>query len=326
MTLLAGDIGGTKTILALVDGQAIVRRETYASAQFPGLTPLVQKFLGADRGRVSRACFGVAGPVLDEVCQATNLPWRIDARALERELGLSRANLVNDFHALAIGITALPQSDLAVLHEAPSDPGGPFVVLGAGTGLGEAIVVRGPAGWEVLASEGGHTDFAPRDELEIDLLRYLLERHKRVSYERILSGPGLSTLYDFFREREPGQASAAVEAELAAAPDKKPATISSHAMAGDDVLCGRALDLFVSLYGAEAGNLALKVLARGGVYVAGGIAPKILPRLLDGAFERSFLAKGRLSPVLAKTPVKVVKNADAGLLGAAAIARRNATP
>jgi len=261
-------------------------------------------------------------PVLDELCQATNLPWRIDARALERQLSIQSVRLVNDFHALAIGIGELPPTDLVVLHDAPSDPGGPWVVLGAGTGLGEAIIVHGPCGREVISSEGGHTDFAPRNELEMDLLRYLLRRHARVSYERVISGPGLAALYDFFRDRDPGAASPSVDAELAADLEQRPACISAHALAGDDPLCQRALDLFVSLYGAEAGNLALKVVARGGVYVAGGIAPRILPRLLDGAFEQSFLTKGRLSALLQRTPVYVVTNPDAGLLGAAAIAAR----
>ncbi|MGC4113893.1 MAG: glucokinase [Myxococcales bacterium] len=324
MTLLAGDIGGTKTVLALVEDGSIRRREVFPSAQYPDLSALVGLFLGEDRGRVARACFGVAGPVLDDVCQATNLPWCIEARKLEHDLSLQRVSLVNDFHALSIGITELPASDFAVLHDAPSDPRGPWVVLGAGTGLGEAVIVKGPLGYEVVSSEGGHTDFGPKDDLEIELLRFLRERHGRVSYERIVSGPGLANLYDFFRAREPGKASAAVDAELAADPLGKPACISTHATAGDDELCRKALELFVSIYGSEAGNLALKVVARGGVYVAGGIAPKILPRLLDGTFERAYLAKGRLSPVLARTPVKVVKNPDAGLLGAAAIAAKAA--
>jgi glucokinase len=323
MKLLAGDIGGTKTCLGLVEDKKVLRRAVYPSAQYKDLATLVAGFLGTDARNVARACFGIAGPVLDDVCQATNLPWRIEARAMERQLGLQRVKLVNDFHALSIGITELPESDLVVLHAAPSDPQGPWVVLGAGTGLGEAVMVRGPSGVEVIASEGGHCDFAPRNDLEIDLFRFLLKRHGRVSYERIVSGPGIGAVYEFVRERAPQSATARVEAELKAEPENRAACISNHALAGDDALCVQALDLFASVYGAEAGNLALKVVARGGVYVAGGIAPKILPKLLDGSFERAFLAKGRLSPVLERTSVKVVKNADAGLLGAAAIAARS---
>jgi glucokinase len=327
MALLAGDIGGTKTILALVEergiAKAIARRETYPSAQFPGLAPMVEHFLGgagcAQMG-IGRACFGVAGPVIDDTCRATNLPWTLDARALERALGLPRVMLVNDFHALSIGIGELSPGELKVLHEAPSDPRGPWVVLGAGTGLGEAVVIRGPAGKEVLSSEGGHTEFGPRTRLEIELLEFLLQRYPRVSYERIVSGPGLVALWEFFAQRPGARPSAVVAAAVGEAPEAAAAAISSHALAGADPVSAQALDLFVSIYGAEAGNLALKVVARGGVYVAGGIAPKILPKLLDGTFVKSFLDKGRLSPVVERTPVFVVLNADAGLLGAAAIA------
>ncbi|MBI5547705.1 MAG: glucokinase [Deltaproteobacteria bacterium] len=324
MKLLAGDVGGTKTCLALVEEKHIVRREVYPSAQFPDLSSIISRFLGGRAQGITRACFGVAGPVYDDVCQATNLPWRIAARVLEHDLGVERVHLVNDFHALSIGITELPSSDLATLHAAPSEPRGPWVVLGAGTGLGEAILVKGPQGYEVLSSEGGHTDFGPRNDLEIELLRFLLSRHRRVSYERIVSGPGLVALYEFMRAREPAAVSTKLEAELAASSEGAAACISNHALAGDDALCVKALDLFVSIYGAEAGNLALKVIAPGGVYVAGGIAPKILPKLLDGTFEKAFLTKGRLSPILERTPVRVVTNPDTGLLGAAAIARRMA--
>ena len=198
---------------------------------------------------------------------------------------------------------------------------GTWALIGAGTGLGEAILFRTPAGgYEVISSEGGHADFAPRNELEIDLLRFLLKRHARVSYERVVSGRGLGALYDFVRDRSPELEAASVRDELAAANADRAAVVSRHALAGDDPLCDQALSLFVSLYGAEAGNLALKVVARGGVFVVGGIAPKILPRLLDGTFRASFVAKGRLGPMLEQIPVKVVLNTDAGLLGAAALA------
>jgi glucokinase len=316
---LAGDVGGTKTILALYEGVHRLRRQVFPSAQFKDLAALVTAFLGDEAREVSHACFGVAGPVLDDRCQATNLPWNIDARQLEQALGLPRVALVNDFHALAIGITELPPSDFAVLNEAPSDPRGPWVVIGAGTGLGEAVVVKGAVGYQVISSEGGHTDFGPRNELEADLWRFLTRRHGRVSYERIVSGPGLASIFEFLKERGECQASGTVLSELAGAADPS-AVIGAHGSKGDDPLCEQALALFVSIYGAEAGNLALKVVARGGVYVAGGIAPKILPKLLDGNFRRAFVAKGRLSPLVERTSVRVVLNAEAGLLGAAAIA------
>ncbi|NMO13387.1 glucokinase [Pyxidicoccus fallax] len=322
MLVLAGDVGGTKTALALVQGEAIVERRVYPSAAFPSLEAVVNEFLGKRSKEVSRACFGIAGPVIEDSCRATNLRWVIEARSLEHTLGLPRVTLVNDFHAMAIGVSILPASDFAILNDAPSDPNGPWVLLGAGTGLGEAVVVRKGTGYDVIASEGGHTDFAPRDELEIDLLRFLLKRHSRVSYERIICGRGLVTLYEFVRERSPGAESPAVREELDSASGDLAPIISRHGLAGDDPLCTQALSLFVSIYGAEAGNLALKVVARGGVFVGGGIAPKILPKLLDGTFRASFVAKGRLSTLLEATPVKVVLNSDAGLLGAASLASR----
>jgi glucokinase len=323
MTFLAGDIGGTKTALALVKDRVIVERRVYQSASFESLEAIVGDFLGERGVKLAAACFGVAGPIgEDDTARTTNLRWIVDARNLERAFGVPRVLLVNDFHALAAGITVLPSSDLALLNDAPSDPRGPWVLLGAGTGLGEAVVVRSPAGFDVIASEGGHSDFAPRNELEIELLRFLLKRHKRVSYERILSGRGLVALYDFLRERSPGAESPAVRAELAASSGDPAPIISRHGLAGTDRLCTEVLSLFASIYGAEAGNLALKVVARGGVFVAGGIAPKIIAKLLDGTFRAAFVDKGRLSPLLEATPVKVVLNADAGLLGAAELATR----
>lgn len=237
MKLLAADVGGTKTVLALVENGVVLRRDTYVSRDFKGLTPMVEQFLGADRGRISRACFGVAGPVENDTCRATNLPWFIDARELERQLGITRVKLVNDFHALAIGIPSLGPDELAVLNDAPSDPNGPWVVIGAGTGLGQAVIIRGATGYEVIASEGGHTDFAPRNELEIELLRFMLQRHHRVSYERVVSGMGLIALYDFMKSRNDPPESEQVREEMARNPEEIPAIVSSHALAGDDPLC-----------------------------------------------------------------------------------------
>ncbi|MCY1078553.1 glucokinase [Archangium lansingense] len=322
MLVLAGDVGGTKTALALAQGGTIIERRVFPSAAYTSLEALVSEFLGQRGKEISRACFGIAGPVSEDSVRTTNLRWVVEARSLERTLRVPRVTLVNDFHALAIGITVLPASDLAVLNDSPSDPKGPWVLIGAGTGLGEAVVVHTGNGYEVIASEGGHTDFAPRNELEIDLLRFLLKRHERVSYERIICGRGLVALYEFMRGRSPEAESSAVREEIARSSGDAAPIISGHGLAGDDPLCTQVLSLFVSIYGAEAGNLALKVVARGGVFIAGGIAPKILPKLLDGTFRSSFVAKGRLSPLLEATPVKVVLNSDAGLLGAAALAAR----
>jgi glucokinase len=320
MLLLAGDVGGTKTALALVQNGQFVERRTYPSAAFESLEAMIRDFAATKSKRISRACFGVAGPIVDDTCRATNLRWVVEARSLERSFGFSRVHLVNDFFALASGIPRLPASDFAVLNDAQSDPNGPWAMIGAGTGLGQAIVIRVNRSYEMLPSEGGHADFAPRNELEMELLRFLLRRHTRVSYERIVSGRGLVALYDFLRERSPESESLALRKEIAASSGDIAPIISGHGLAGDDPLCTQALSLFASIYGAEAGNLALKVVARGGVFVGGGIAPKILPKLLDGTFRSSFVTKGRLSPILEATPVKVVLNPDAGLIGAAALA------
>jgi glucokinase len=320
MLLLAGDVGGTKTALALVRDRAIIERQVYPSAEFPSLEVMLREFLGPRSKDILRACFGVAGPVIEDKVRTTNVRWGVDARSLERALGVPRVRLVNDFQALVAGIMTLPASNFAALNDSPSDPRGPWALIGAGTGLGEAVVIRTASGLEVIPSEGGHTDFGPRNELEIELLRFLLKRHKRVSYERIVSGPGLVALYDFVRARSPELESAVVRDEIARSPGSVPSILSRHGIADDDPLCKQALSLFVSAYGAEAGNLALKTASRGGVYIAGGIAPKILPTLLDGTFLASFREKGRLSPMLENMAVKVVLNPDAGLLGAASLA------
>lgn len=320
MRILAGDVGGTKTWLAMYESEGgafrEARTERYGSADFPGLAPMVALFLGDDRGTVDRAAFGVAGPVVDDVCRATNLPWVIDARALEADLGISRVRLLNDFHAVALGIGMMRGDELAILQEGTIDRTGPSVVLGAGTGLGEAIVVPMPNGTRVLASEGGHCDFAPRDETEIDLLRFLIARHHgRVSYERVLSGPGLVSVYDFVVDRGLAPTTDGVRAARETAEDPG-AVIGQAGLADLDDAASMAIDLFVSIYGAEAGNLALKVLPTAGVYVAGGIAPRLIERIRAGHFMKSFLNKGRMSPLLSQMRVAVVMNPKVGLVGA----------
>ena len=326
MYLLAGDIGGTKTALSLYErgpagGFREVERSRVPSAHYSGLTPLVRDFLNdACDGRpvpLAAAAFGVAGPVEDGVCRTTNLPWVIHQEQLS--VGLeTRAGLINDFHAVGLGIDQLADDDLEVLQEGDVDPAGPVAIIGAGTGLGEALVVPGPHGPQVVASEGGHADFAAHNEEEIDLLRYLLRHHSRVSMERVVSGPGLHTLYRFLietgRESATPQTLAAIEA---GDPGRE---IGVRGLSGEDAACERALRLFVSLYGAEAGNLALKVLPTGGLYVTGGIAPQLLDKLRDGSFMHAFLDKGRMSPLLQRMRVSVVRNADVGLLGARALA------
>ena len=324
MLLLAGDIGGTKTYLALFerreDGSLVeIQGAKYTSASFPSLAPMVKLFWGQHGPSVDAAAFGVAGPVFDGQCRATNLPWRLDERVLQAELGIPRLRLINDFYANALGILALPPEDVEVLQDRPADPDGLIAILGAGTGLGEAIVL--PAGHgaggsqpRVVVSEGGHCDFAPRNELEIDLLRHLMRRHERVSYERVVSGPGLVAIYEFVVSSDLAPEAEVVREELSSGDPG--AVIGGRGIEGSDPACVKALDIFVSLYGAEAGNLALKVLPTGGLYLAGGIAPRILAKLKAGGFLEAMTAKGRMSPMLDNLRVSVVTNPKAGLIGA----------
>lgn len=316
--ILAGDIGGTNVRLALfaVEGGRLVRKEErkFRSRAFPGLEHPLEEFLGGRR--VDAAGFGVAGPVRNGRCEATNLPWVVDASVLAKQLGLSRVALVNDLLANALGLPELVDADLAVVNAGTPDPDGNAALISAGTGLGEAFLVRQNGRFVPQPSEGGHSSFAPRNAWEIELFRHLQLSYSHVSFERVLSGPGLAALYAFERatsgQPEPGWLSR----EIAAAGDPSPA-VTAAALAGRDAVAVRALEHFVSVYGAEAGNLALKVLATGGVFVGGGIAPRILPKLLDGTFFGAFCDKGRFAPLLARVPVRVVLNDGCALLGAA---------
>ncbi len=323
MHVIAGDIGGTKTLLAVadVDGPSvkILSERRYASGAYASFEDLLRGFV-AEVGEVSLpTCLGVAGPVTDGVCKVTNLPWVVDARAIE---GVTHkpARLLNDFQATAYGITNVTTDAIVTIHEGTEVPNAPRAVLGAGTGLGEAIAYWSGTHYDVLATEGGHTDLAPRNDDEIALLQWLLKRHQRVSYERVVSGAGLVATYECLRERGVEAESPAVRDEMLR--DDPAAVIGTHAVAGDDALSGRAFDLFAALYGAEAGNLALKCLPRGGIYIAGGIAAKVLPRLLKSPFLASMHAKGRMSDLLRSMPVRVVTDERVGLLGAASFAAR----
>ena len=255
--------------------------------------------------------------VRDGRCTATNLPWQVDERALEAAVPVARARLLNDLEATAHGVAVLDADELVVLQPG-REQRGTVAVIAAGTGLGEAMVVGDGAGRIVIASEGGHTDFAPRDELEDELLRFLRKEFGRVSYERVLSGPGLHNLYRFLRETRFVPESPAVAQALER--DDPGTVITEHGLAGTDALCAKALSMFGAIYGAEAGNLALKALALGGVVVAGGIAPRVVPLLRQGAFLSAFRDKGRLAPLMETIPVKVALNPKAPLLGAARVA------
>jgi glucokinase len=322
VTLLAGDVGGTKTALALFDkgerGLVPLRDETLPSREFPSLEAAIARFLGTGpRPPIDAACLGVAGPVVDGRCVATNLPWIIDERALAASIPAARVKLLNDLEVAAHGVLELPEQELQTL-QAGTARRGHMVLIAAGTGLGEALIVHDDDRRIVIASEGGHADFAPRDDVEEDLLRFLRKEFGRVSLERILSGPGLFNVYRFLRDTGWARESAAVAARMRAGDPG--AVVTEMALAGRDPICAKALDIFVSVYGAEAGNLALKAMAVGGVLIGGGIAPRILPRLTAGAFVTAFRDKGRLAGLMEAIPIRVALNPRAPLLGAARVA------
>jgi glucokinase len=322
MLVLAADVGGTKSYLAVFDGSAErlrpVREERFDTARYPSLGRMAADFLQRGRERVRRACLAVAGPVAHRSCRAVNLPWPVDGAAVARSTGIEKTMIVNDFEAVGHGLRHLRRADRSVIQRGRPAPGRPIALIGAGTGLGEGYLTWEGNSCRVHPSEGGHADFAPRNEVEIALLRFLTARHGHVSYERILSGSGLASLLAFVNES--GLAPLGKAARGEATREDPAVVVTRHAMAGDDPACVSALELFVSIYGAEAGNLALKLLAAGGVFIAGGIAGRILPRLTDGRFLDAFLDKGRHAPVLRRIPVRVVTNPRVGLIGAAAMA------
>jgi glucokinase len=326
--ILAGDIGGTKTVLALCEAAqppgappgtlafTIVREQVYLCADFDSLEAVLTAFLpaGAPHG-VTAACFGVAGPVVDGAAQITNLPWRIEAAAVTAQLGVP-VSLLNDLQATALGALVLPDSAFAVLQPGPAVPGGTIAVIAPGTGLGESLLVHDGVRYRALPSEGGHADFAPGTDDEIALLHYLRGLHgAHVSYERVLSGAGIGDLYGFVRARAGTAEPAWLTAELAAG--DRNAVVSHVALAGRDPACVRALDMFVEILGAEAGNLALRGLATSGVVIGGGIPPKILPALQHRRFLDRFTAKGRFSAWAAGLGVRVTLEPRAALFGAA---------
>ncbi|MDP8963847.1 MAG: glucokinase [Cyanobacteriota bacterium] len=342
--LLAGDIGGTKTILRLVEEPTALSRHTlyealYPSRDFPDLVPIVQRFLSTAAQQLGiepkpeKACFAIAGPVINDTSVLTNLNWFLEARRLEKELAIARIRLINDFAAVGYGILGLETTDLHTLQEVTPQPDAPIAVLGAGTGLGEGFLIQQPGGYQVFASEGGHTDFAPRTGLEFQLLQYLLEKYdiQRISVERVVSGQGIVAIYQFLRDRQIAPESAEIgqvirtwEQETGRSEKSvdPAATIAQAALEKRDRLSEQTLQMFVDAYGAEAGNLALKLLPYGGLYVAGGIAAKILPLIKEGQFLRAFGQKGRVSSLLERVPVHVILNPQVGLIGAAIGASR----
>jgi glucokinase len=319
--ILAGDIGGTNTRLALFDGASqrwqALETEIFPSREHVGLEEIAVAFVKKHNLPITNACFGIAGPVRNGVCETPNLPWVIRAVDVAKRLGLQSVRLLNDLEANAYGIAELFPEDFVELSEGTQGQQGNYALISAGTGLGEAGLLFEDGKHRPFASEGGHADFAPRNELEIALLQYLLHRYDHVSFERVLSGPGLQNIFYFLRDtgraEEPEWLHEQIEHGEASA------VISKSGMEGTAEISVQALNILVSIYGAEAGNLALKMMAIGGLYIGGGIGPKILPKLKQPGFLEAFWGKGRISAMMRSIPVRVITNDKTALLGAARV-------
>jgi glucokinase len=324
--ILAGDVGGTKVDLALYDfinGKLqYTRDKVFKARDYPGLEVIVKEFLGADQ--VTAACFGVPGPVRDGRLRLTNLPWTLDSRELSSGLGIEHVFLINDLEANGYGIAELTPDQIYTLAEGDSSQTGNRALIAAGTGLGQSLLIWNGHIHVPFPSEGGHADYAPRNEDEIDLLRFLKEKYNgRVSFERVVAGMGLTSIYQFLRDVRGMEEPAWLAEKIARVGDPN-SVITENALSAKSEICEKALDMFVSAYGAEAGNLALKVLSVGGLYVGGGIAPRIIEKLKDGTFIKAFTDKGRLSQLLINMPVRVILESRAALMGAAAYAEARA--
>lgn len=307
MRILAGDIGGTKVLLRLVESGAVVREQRFESAAYATFDDLLSGFLSG--APVDAACFAVAGPVFDDRAEVTNLTWSMSASALAERFSIGRVALINDFFAVALGVPLLAPEDLLTLNPGTRVRNAPVAILGAGTGLGQAALVHDGTHYNVVPGEGGHADFAPQDEEQARLFLALLKKYGHVSWERLLSGMGLVNIDDFLRgiERPYDEH---IPMEIASLAD------------GGDATANRTFEIFVDIYGAEAGNMALRLLARGGVYLAGGIAAKNMRHFATGRFLEAFLRKGRFTDVMRAIPIDVIVNPYVGLLGAAEAARR----
>jgi glucokinase len=339
--ILAGDIGGTKTNLALYDWKTErvepVREQTFASADYKALEDMLDEFLNPppessekkdDESKeapadpeslvLDAACFGIAGPVIENTSKTTNLPWVVDGAALSKRFTIPHVRLLNDLEATAYGLLVLKPDETEVLNAGtPPRTKGAMALIAAGTGLGEAILYWDGATYKPMPSEGGHCSFAPTSELEMELFRYLRTQHTHVSYERVLSGMGLHAIYEFLRDTKRNEPTWLAEKIKVGDP---PALIAEAGLKKQAEIAVQALDMFATIYGAEAGNLALKALALDAVYVGGGIAPRLLAKLKDGMFMKAFTDKGRYKKLLAGIPVRVITNPKAALLGAASVA------
>lgn len=346
--ILAGDIGGTKTNLALYDWTTErvepLRLEIFRSGDYRSLEDILVEFLTPPKGptpvaslgvsqqsraeqigapssesvKLAAACFGIAGPVIDNHSRTTNLPWIVDGRTIAKQFGIPRVQLLNDLEATGYGVLWLRSDEIEVLNVGnPPKERQAMALIAAGTGLGEGILHWEGQSYRPVPSEGGHTDFGPNNDEEIELLRYLRSQYLHVSYERILSGPGLQAIYEFLRDTKKNEPTWLAEKIKAGNPA---AEIAQAGLQGQAEIAQQTLDLFASIYGAEAGNLALKALSLDGVYIGGGIAPKLITKLQDGTFMRAFTNKGRYKRLMSQIPVKVIMNQQTALLGAASVA------
>ena len=318
--ILAGEIGATGTRLAAFEKEGsrlqLVVEKTYMSQEHSSLSEIIAAFIKAEGIAAHSACFGVAGPVRRGRSKISNLPWVIDSRDLAKQLKLDSVGMINDLEAYAYGIDGLDSKDFVTLNAGSEDAEGNRAVISARTGLGVAGLYWDGYRHHPFACEGGHSDFAPRSALEIELLAYLQKKYGRISYERLLSGPGIKNIYDFLRDAHKADEPQWLKDQIGAAPDP-PAVISQLAQEGKAAICNQTLSIFVSIYGAETGNCALNFLSTGGIFIGGSVAAKNVSKMKDPIFMESFLDKGRMVDLLKEIPVTIVLNDDSGIIGAA---------
>lgn len=324
--ILAGDIGGTNVRLALFEsrGQIFERKiiEKYTSRDYAGLPQVVAQFLKKHPATISSAAFGVPGPIIEGVAHSTNLPWRVDAKMMAHELAITRVAVVNDLVAMSTALPHLTENEVYTLHAGePSLEATPFAVLAPGTGLGQGFLHKSGQTFGALASEGGHADFAPTTPLQMELLVWLTKKYGHASYERVLSGPGLLNIYSFLKESGKAVEPPALQRDMQSEAPAK--IITRHALSGDHEICVRTVELFAEVLGAQAGNMVLALMATGGVYFGGGIVPHLREHLANTGLVKAFLDKGRLSYLVAKTPLKIICDDTVALTGAASFAAKN---